>query len=265
MAIYRVLEARLGEMRAQQWKRSALGTVAMLSAGVAGCAMGLALLDPSGEPFATKLLNGIWNAANLITTLGNFTAFDRHQKLFMVGAMVLFVGIGGYAVSKLGGLLSSEAAVAHRENRIAKFALSRMKGHVILIGFGTLGRRVASLLRGSGQAVLIIERDESLAAEASAAGYTVVQGDVGVDDAVLDSAKITDADAMVVAIEEPDRKLAITLAVRSLNPALRIIVTGDTGRRATLLKRAGATRVVDAEELIANALATQLSSASADA
>lgn len=265
MAIYRVLDARLGEMRARQWKRDALSTVAMLAGGFAACAIGLGLLDPSGEPLATKLLNGVWNAANLITTLGNFTAFDRHQKVFMVCAMALFVGIGGYSVSRLSGLLSSEAAIAHRENRIAKFALGRMKGHVILIGFGTLGRRVASRLRGAGQVVLIIERDEDLAAEASGEGYTVVQGDVGVDDAVMDSAKIGEADAMVVAIDEPDRKLAITLAVRSLNPALRIIVTGDTGRRATLLKRAGATRVVDAEKLIADALFNQLSGASPDA
>jgi Trk K+ transport system NAD-binding subunit len=96
--------------------------------------------------------------------------------------------------------------------------LDRLANHVIVIGFGALGRLVAGRLHEVGEQVVVIDRAEELAAQASNLGYLVVQGDAGVDDAVLDHARIEQARALVVTTEDPDRKLSLTLMAHSRNP-----------------------------------------------
>jgi len=258
MAIFRVLESELGQLRVREWRRAVLRTIGLLLAALAACAVGLTMLDSSGEPISTGIVTGIWNAANLLTTLGDFTTFNRDQQVFMLFAMFVFISIGGYSISKLTGLLSSEAVLTHRENRLVEQQLDKLSDHVIVIGFGPLGQLVATQLRDAGNVVLVVERDVELAGSASSAGYLVIQGDAGVDDAVVRRARIANARAMVLTIEEPDRKIAITLIARSQNPTLRIIATGPNSQRADLLKRAGASEVVIAEQLIAGALLDRL-------
>ena len=63
----------------------------------------------------------------------------------------------------------------------------------------------------------------------------------------------------MVTTEDPDRKLSITLIAHSRNPKLKIAVTGANSPRGALLHRAGASQVVIADDLIADALVDRLS------
>ena len=258
MPIYRVLESELGQLRIKELRRSARRTIAMLLATLVACACGLIVLDSTGEPLRVGILRGIWNAANLLTTLGDFKELNLSQEVFLVFAMFAFISIAGYAISKLAGLVSSEAVLNHRENRLVQRSLVNLKGHVVVIGFGSLGQLVAAQFRDAGRIVVIVERDSDFASNASSKGYDVVEGDAGAGEGVLQHANIAAASALVLTIEEADRKLAITLIAHSQNPSLQIIATGPTIQRANLLKRAGASEVVIAEEIIADALVGRL-------
>jgi voltage-gated potassium channel Kch len=218
------------------------------------CALGLIILDSSGQPWPAKVSRGLWNALNLITTLGDFSSLDQREKTFMMLTMVFLMAIGGYALRRLSGILSSEAVLALRENKSMEQTLSRITGHVIVIGFGAVGRMVAGQLRKGGEQVVVVDRADDLASQASNLGYLVVQGDAGVDDSVLDSSGIERAKALVVTTEDPDRKLCITLMAHARNPGLRIAVTARSEPRGALLRRAGASDVVIAEDLIAGVL-----------
>ena len=132
--------------------------------------------------------------------------------------------------------------------------LGHITGHVVVIGFGALGQMVARQLRTAGEQVVIVDRTEDLSGQASDLGYLVVQGDAGVDDAVLDHSGIERARALVITSEDPDRKLCITLMAHARNPGLRIAVTGANQPRCELLRQAGASDVVIADDLVAGAL-----------
>jgi hypothetical protein len=238
-----------------------LHTVALLLAALAVCAIGLFALDTSSHPLPAKVFRGLWNALNLLTTLGDFTSLDQREKLFMMATMVAFLMIGGYALSSLTGFLSSDAVMTRRENKNMEHKLDHLANHVILIGFGTLGRLVAARLQGAGEQVIVIDRAGDLACQASSLGYLGVQGDAGVDDVALDRARIEQAKALVVTTEDPDRKLSITLMAHSRNPKLKIAVTGANSPRGALLQRAGASEVVVMDDLIAAALVDRLSKA----
>jgi Trk K+ transport system NAD-binding subunit len=172
--------------------------------------------------------------------------------------MFSVVLIGGYAISTLTGMLSSDIVMAYRENRSMERILDRLANHIVVIGFGAIGRLVAGQLKSAGTAVLVVDRDATLAGQASELGHLVVQGDPGVDPGVLDRARVEHAKALVVTTEDPDRKLAITLMAHTLQPDLRIVVTGQNDPRGTLLQRAGASEVVVVDDLVAGALVDRL-------
>ena len=259
MPIYRVMEPRVGRLHMQEWRRRVLHIVGLLLVTLAVCAIGLIALDSSGQPLPAKMFRGLWNALNLITTLGDLTGLDEREKVFMMATMIAFLVIGGYAVSGLTGVLSSDAVMAFRENKKMEHKLDNLANHVIVIGFGALGRLVAGRLHDAGEQVVVIDRGNDLAAQASNLGYLVVQGDAGVDDAALDHAGVERAKALVVTTEDPDRKLSITLMAHSRNPKLKIAVTGANSPRGALLHRAGASQVVITDDLIADALVDRLS------
>jgi len=243
----------------QEWRRRVLRIVGLLLVTLAVCAIGLIALDSSGRPMPAKMFQALWNALNLVTTLGDLNGLDERQKAFMMATMIAFLVIGGYAVSSLTGVLSGRAVMVFRENEKMKHRLDDLANHVIVIGFGALGRLVASRLQDAGEQVIVIDRGDDLAAEASTLGFLVVQGDAGVDDAALDHACVERAKALVVTTEDPDRKLSITLMAHSRNPKLKIAVTGASSPRGALLHRAGASQVVITDDLIADALVDRLS------
>src|SRR5215510_8235130 len=259
MPIYRVMEARVGRLHMHEWRRRLLHTVGLLLVMLAVCAIGLMALDSSGQPLPAKMFRGLWNALNLVTTLGDLTGLDERQKVFMMAAMIAFLVIGGYAVSGLTGILSSDAVIAFREHKKMEHKLDNLANHVIVIGFGALGRLVGGRLHDAGEQVVVIDRGNDVVAQASNLGYLVVQADAGVADAALDHAGIERARALVVTTEDPDRKLSITLMAHSRNPKLKIAVTGANSPRGALLHRAGASQVVITDDLIADALVDRLS------
>lgn len=258
MPIYRVSNPTDGQRHLREWYRGILHMVALLFAAVAACAIGLVLLDNTDRPIFDKFYGAIWNGMNLVTTLGDFTSFDTRQKLFMMGTMLAFLMIGGYAVSRLTGILSSEPVMILRENKSMIKELDRISDHVVVIGFETVGQLVASKLRSAGQTVVIVDRVEALAGQASELGYLVVQGDAGIDDKVFDRVGLDRARALVVTTQDPDRNVAITLMAHSRNPALLIAVTGDNRQRGQLLHRAGAKQVVILDDIVSTALVSHL-------
>lgn len=232
--------------------------VGLLLLTVAVCVVGLAALDTSGQPLGVRLFQGLWNAVNLITTLGDFTSFDNRQQWFMIVAMLVTIVIGGYALAQLTGILSSTAVMALRENRMMERRLEHLTQHVIVLGFGSLGQIVAQRLKDAGDTVVILERLDTLAGQASELGYLVIQADAGSDDDALKRAGVDSAKAFVVTTDDPDRKVAVTLMAHALNPKLKIAVTGANRQRGELLHHAGASEVIIAEDLIAGALVSRL-------
>ena len=255
MSIYRALEARRSQKQVEEWQRRVLRSVALLMLALACCMTGLFLLDPSADAASRKAFRALWNAVNLLSTLGDFTSFNDRQRGFLIATMLLFGFIGGYAVTNLYGLLSGNAFALHKENQFMKRLLGQLGNHVVVVGYGVLGQIVAGKLRDSGKQVLILENSETLISNASEHGYLAVHGDAGVDEETLfGHARLKHACALVITTEEADRALTITLMAHTYNPQLAITVVAANNQRAGLLHRAGATEVVIADALVAAAL-----------
>lgn len=258
MWIYRVNEPRLGAMRMREWRRRTRHAAGLLLLVLIGAVTGLMLLDQSNAPFSKRLFTALWDGVNLVTTLGDFSDFDDRQKSFMLLAMFATLLVGGFALSRLTGLMSGDDVMVFRENRAMERKLESLANHVVVVGFRRLGELIAHRLRDAGETVLVLVGDQSQAERASDRGYLVVVGEPDVFDNVLEHARLDSAKAVIVTTPNADNNLSITLMVHTLNPALAIAVFGDNDLRKVLLERAGASDVVVADELVANALLEKL-------
>ena len=63
--------------------------------------------------------------------------------------------------------------------------------------------------------------------------------------------RLETAAALFITLTNPDRKLALTLIARNLNPKLPIVVADDSDAEVSWLPHAGASRVVLVDELVA--------------
>ena len=95
MPIYRVVEPELGRLYMREWRRRLLGTVGLLLVTVAACAIGLVALDSSGQPLPAKLFRGLWNALNLVTTLGDLTELNKRASCKTRLGGLIFPQLGG--------------------------------------------------------------------------------------------------------------------------------------------------------------------------
>ena len=258
LSFYRVSDPSRGAYRLGVWRRQALRAMEVLLALMAFSTFGLAFLDPGTKSFSEKLFIGLWNSANIVSTLGDFSTFDTRQREFMIVMMLSTMFIGGFTITRLTGLLSNEDVLIYRENRRMQRTLNSLTNHVVVVGFDAVGAKVANHMRDQGDTVVIVTAIEDRAAIAAEQKFTVVFGDAGVAADGLHHAKIDKARALIVATADPNRNLVITLMAHTLNPNLAIAVYGDNGSRRELLKRAGATIVVTAEDLIATALVEKL-------
>ncbi len=124
------------------------------------------------------------------------------------------------------------------------------RGHVLLIGYGRVGRRIHAELRAAGRWVVVVEDDPDRAREAVAQGIEVVDGNA-IDDDVLEAAGTASADVLIIAIPEGYEGGAVLERARKVNPELRVIVRAHSDAEAEHLQKLGPCEVVMGEAAIA--------------
>ncbi|MFT4057318.1 MAG: YbaL family putative K(+) efflux transporter [Novosphingobium sp.] len=136
---------------------------------------------------------------------------------------------------------AEQAEIEHEKQR---------EEHVILVGYGRVGKLVAQGLRATPTAVLLIEAQSDLAREARAEGFEVVTGNA-VEPEVLKEAGIERAHRMLIAIPEGFEAGAICEAARKLRPDLPVIARAHSDAQFAHLVEHGCDKVVLGEREIA--------------
>lgn len=121
--------------------------------------------------------------------------------------------------------------------------IDRLKGHVIICGFGRIGVMLAKDLKDGGADIVILERDDLRFAQAQAAGYLALHADAA-DEAALKLAGIERARVLATVVPDDAANVFITLTARSLKHDLHIIARGEEPSTESKLLYAGADKVV---------------------
>jgi voltage-gated potassium channel len=190
-------------------------------------------------------LDAIYMVVITVSTVGygETSSLSPVQKVLTMG--VILVGISA-AVFSLGGfiqmMMEGEIDRALSLGRTAR-AIERLDGHVVLCGFGRIGRILAKELAAKGQSFVIVDHATEAATEAQNLGYLVRMGDA-TEEEVLRSVRVERAKTLVTALPSDAANVFITLTSRDLNRSLQIIARGELPSTEKKLLQAGANRVV---------------------
>jgi voltage-gated potassium channel len=122
--------------------------------------------------------------------------------------------------------------------------IGKLSKHVVLCGYGRVGRHIAELLSARGVDIVVVDIDGRLVAEAADDGHAVVEGSSTEDD-MLRAAGIEHAAIVIVSVGDDAVGISTVLSARALNPSLRIIARANEASTEAKLKRAGCDRVVN--------------------
>jgi voltage-gated potassium channel len=164
---------------------------------------------------------------------------DRAGRAFtMVLALLGATTLAAAATYVLHFVVGGELNKTFGRQRMQR-ALDSVRDHVIVCGYGRVGRRVAADLTESGVAVVVVDQDEARLRECP----LWLAGDV-TEDATLKRAGIAHARALVAAVPSDADNLYVTMSARLLNTRLTIVARAESEGTEEKLLRAGATRVI---------------------
>jgi voltage-gated potassium channel len=197
--------------------------------------------------FGFSLLNAVFQTVSTVTTVGFNSPhpLSGGSKVFTIVLILVGVGTALYTFSAvLEIFIEGHMRNLVRRRRMER-DIARMDGHVIVCGWGRVGREVARFLASANRDVVVIDRDPE---RLSQLPYPSVHGDV-TDDETLHQAGIDRAAALVAALDTDADNLYVTVAGKSLRSDLQIIARARSESSEPKLVRAGADRVVNPQQL----------------
>jgi len=135
-----------------------------------------------------------------------------------------------------------------------------VQDHTVIIGFGVKGRSAARMLLDSGVpplSIVVVARERSEIEEANRMGLAGVTGDARREDVLRDAATERAA-KVIVATDEDDTSVLVTLTARRLAPKAEIVAAVREAANAQILRQSGATSVIPSAESVGHLMALSL-------
>lgn len=129
-------------------------------------------------------------------------------------------------------------------------------GHVVLVGYGRVGRTVGESLLEAGEKVTIVEMEDDALALPDDEKATVLCGNAANAD-LLKRAEIGDARLLFVAIPQSFEAGQIVAQARKLNPKIRIVARAHSDDEIAHLQKLGADLTIMGEREIARKMIDQ--------
>jgi len=185
------------------------------------------------------------------------TGFGEVRPLSPAGrGLTVFVIISGIAsLAYLGGRLLQLAVEMYllRRGRMDR-EIQRLKNHVILCGYGRMGRHIANDLSEARVPFVVLESDPQMATVLEEHGYLHMIGDASSDE-LLKAAGVERARGLIAVVSSDAENVYTTLTAKSINPEVTIVARALTDESAPKLRTAGADRVIKPYEMVGRRIA----------
>lgn len=190
------------------------------------------------------LLDSLYMTVITISTVGFKEVHDLSMggKLFTTILIVFSFGIFAYAVTSLSAyFLGGEYGRYLKHYRKIK-ALKDMQNHVIVCGYGRVGKQVTEDLMNYGESIVAIDNafPEQMHSDSK---VFYLEGDSTRED-VLMQAELHEAKAIITCLPKDADNLYIVLTAREKNPSIKIICRAIHNDAVKKLRQAGANNVI---------------------
>jgi len=190
---------------------------------------------------------------------GEVAELSVYGKLFTAFLIISSFGTFAYAITSITTyLVGGEYKKYFREYR-AMQETSKLRDHVIICGYGRVGKQVADDLIASGDDFVIIEMDESIVEAAKIhSEYLFLKGDSTHDD-ILKAAGIDRAKAIITCLPKDADNIYVVLAARESNNDILIVSRASYHTAVSKLRMAGANNVIMPDTLGGSHMASLIS------
>lgn len=217
----------------------------LLTAGIA--LVTLSAVGTAGYMTITGLAftDALYMTVITLTTVGyrEVAPLGPAGQYFTMVLLVSGLGVVIYSATLLArDVIEGELQRGFGRRRVQR-TIEKASGHIVVCGFGRMGRMVCKELLAKPAEFVVVDRDTEALRLAEAEGHPCVAGDA-TEDAVLEAAGITRARGLVAALSTDADNVYVVLSARELNPNLLIVARAEDDRSERKLLHAGATRVV---------------------
>ena len=193
-----------------------------------------------------RFIDALYMTMITISTVGFAEVHELSDagKIFTAILIVSSFGTFAFAISSITTyLVGGEYKKYFKEYKTSK-KLKKMENHVIICGFGRVGKQVAEDLKSHGDYFIVLENDENVIAEYSFdSDIEFLKGD-STDDDALARANVKSAKAVITCLPKDAENLYVVLAAREMNPSILIVSRASNTSAVSKLKLAGATNVI---------------------
>jgi voltage-gated potassium channel len=189
------------------------------------------------------LLEAVYQTVTTVSTVGfrEVRPLTAAGEVFTIVLIILGAGTVLYNLGLLVEAFTEGHLRHHMERRRMDKDIGRLRGHVIICGYGRVGRAAAERLLATGAEVVVVDRDEG-----RLAGITTphLVGDVTSDEMLI-RAGVRHARALIATLETDADTVYLVLSARALAPDLVIVARARTADSKDKMVLAGATRAVN--------------------
>lgn len=210
----------------------------------------LAVLTAGGTAWYALVERFAWVDAFFMAVITLSTVgFSEVQPLDDSGrvftALYILVGVG--LVFYTASLVAEQVVVGTMLRGLGLAGLRRrrhnVRQHIIVCGYGRVGREVAHVLRQRGERVLVIDIDPERIDQAHNDHCEVLLGDA-TDEQRLHEARVEHARVLIAAAESDADNTFITLTAKTLHPGVVVVARAGSASGEQRLQTAGADRVI---------------------
>lgn len=205
------------------------------------------------------IIDAVYMTVITLSTVGFGEVRELSQlgRLFTMILIIGGVGATGFLISILVEFAMSDQWRMYMKHRRLVSMLKELSGHVIVCGFGRVGRSVAEELKEEGIPFIVIDKDPDRIAHAESHGFLSLEGNAAQEELLLE-AGIQRARAAVVSVNSDAENVFIILTARNLNPDLFIVARANYEDSEPKLLRAGANRTIQPYSISGKRMVTML-------
>ena len=201
------------------------------------------------EHGSENVLNSFYWAMVTLSTIGygDIVPNNPAAKAFTIGIAATEVFLGAYLVSIIITGVQEEG-----QNRALGTFGTNFSGHIVVLGYGPVGRAAVRELLAQEEKVAVVTNDS-----AAVAGIRLLADEKHIfgtyatelDPEILTRVNVEGALSVIVCTEDDTANLVATLNVRELNPKVRIVVSVSRPELRHTLRTAGVTYVASPSDM----------------
>lgn len=196
-----------------------------------------------------SLYDSIWLAAVSILTIGygDIAPVTPQGKIFTLIIIPIAIGLVTYILAQFASSIINGNLAKEVKNRMMDKKIKKLNDHIIICGYGRVGRQVVSQLQHENKQLVLIEKNKD-EMESIPNHFLYVVGDAKEEQTLMDAGLETSSSIILTLPNDADN-LFITLTAKGMNSRIQVISRAENDHSEKLLYQAGVDKVINTSNI----------------